>query len=85
MNILLVAAIAFVVNIPLGWWRTKYKKFSFAWFFFVHASIPFIIPLRIYLDTPLIFIPLFIGMAVLGQLFGSRFGSRFVSCFKQIK
>jgi hypothetical protein len=53
-------------------WRRKYKKFSFMWFLFIHASIPLIIPLRIWLDTPNIFIPLFIALAVAGQFTGSR-------------
>jgi hypothetical protein len=42
------------------------------WFFLIHASIPLIIPLRLWLDAPNIFIPLFIGMAVLGQVIGNR-------------
>lgn len=38
----------------------------------IHASIPLVIPLRIWLDTPKIAIPLFIGLAVLGQMIGSK-------------
>jgi hypothetical protein len=38
----------------------------------IHASIPLIIPLRIWLDTPKWAIPLFIGLAVIGQLIGSK-------------
>jgi cytochrome c-type biogenesis protein CcsB len=38
----------------------------------IHASIPLIIPLRIWLDTPTVCIPLFIGLAVAGQFVGSR-------------
>jgi hypothetical protein len=67
MNILIISLTALLINIPLGIWRRKYKKFSFMWFFLIHASIPLIIPLRLWLDTPNIFIPLFIGMAVAGQ------------------
>jgi hypothetical protein len=72
MNILIISLTALLLNIPLGMWCRKYKKFSFMWFFLIHASIPLIIPLRICLDTPLAFIPLYIGMAVLGQFIGSR-------------
>ncbi|MDR1198421.1 MAG: hypothetical protein LBK94_05335 [Prevotellaceae bacterium] len=77
MNTLIISLAALLINIPLGIWRRKYKKFSFMWFFLIHASIPLIIPLRIWLDTPKIFIPLFIGFAVLGQLIGSNVIQRF--------
>jgi hypothetical protein len=43
------------------------------WWIMIHASIPFIIPLRIWLGTPNIAIPLFIGLAIAGQFIGSRF------------
>jgi hypothetical protein len=72
MNILIISSTALLINIPLGMWCRKYKKFSFMWFFLIHASIPLIIPLRIWLDTPNIFIPLFIALAVAGQFIGSR-------------
>jgi hypothetical protein len=72
MNILWVAITSFIVNIPLGIWRSKYKKFSFMWFLLIHASIPLIVSLRIYLDTPTAFIPLFIVLAVFGQMFGKK-------------
>lgn len=74
MNILIVSVIAFVVNIFLGRWRMRYRKLTFAWWLLIHASIPLIIPLRIWLDTPAVYIPLFIGMAVAGQFAGSKIG-----------
>jgi cytochrome c-type biogenesis protein CcsB len=72
MNILIVSSIAFIINVFLGRWRIKYQKFTFKWWLLIHASIPLIIPLRIWLDTPTICIPLFIGLAVAGQFVGSR-------------
>lgn len=72
MNVVIVSAFALVLNIFLGKWRGKYPKFTFLWWVLIHASIPFIIPLRIWLDTPACFIPLFIGLAVLGQFVGSK-------------
>jgi hypothetical protein len=72
MNILIISLTALLLNIPLGMWRRKYKKFSFMWFILIHASIPLIIPLRQWLDAPDIFIPLFIGLAAAGQFIGSR-------------
>jgi hypothetical protein len=76
MNIILVAIVAFIVNIPLGMWRSKYKKFSFMWFLLVHASIPLIVAMRIWLNTPKIFIPAFIAVAVLAQIVGRKYKER---------
>lgn len=71
MNVALVSIFSLVVNIFLGKRRGKYKKMSLMWWIMIHASIPLIIPLRIWLKTPDVFIPLFIGIAVAGQLIGS--------------
>jgi hypothetical protein len=38
----------------------------------IHASVPFIIALRIWVGTPRILIPFFIGLAVLGQFTGKK-------------
>ncbi len=65
-----------ILNVFLGKWRTHYKKMTLKWWLLIHASIPIIIPLRIYLDTPKICIPIFIGLAILGQLIGSRLYKR---------
>lgn len=72
MNIVWVAAAALVINIPLGKWRSKYKKFTIIWWLLIHASIPLIVAMRIWLDTPTAFIPVFILCAILGQLIGSK-------------
>lgn len=72
MELIIVAVLAFVINVPLGRWRSQYKKFSVAWWLLIHASVPFIIGLRIWLDTPRMYTPLFIGLAVLGQYVGKK-------------
>jgi len=72
MEIVLIAVLAFLLNLPLGLWRSRHKKFSFVWFVSIHASVPFLIALRIWLKTPHIYIPLFIALAVLGQLMGKK-------------
>ncbi len=71
-GILLVALTAFGVNIPLGRLRAGVRKFSPAWFLYVHLSIPLIILLRLSLGLGYAFIPIFIVMAVAGQLAGGR-------------
>lgn len=72
VNILIVAVIALGLNICLGRYRARFRKMTAMWWIMIHASIPIIIPLRIWLQTPKMAIPLFIGLAVIGQLIGSR-------------
>ncbi|VAX37875.1 Ferrochelatase, protoheme ferro-lyase, partial [hydrothermal vent metagenome] len=63
---------AFLVNLPLGYIREQYPRFSLMWFFWIHASIPLIIYLRITLGTSKLFIPISIFIAILGQVISSR-------------
>jgi hypothetical protein len=72
LNILIVSVVAFATNLFLGRWRAGCRKFTVKWWLLIHASIPLIIPLRVWLDTPAVFIPLFIGLAVAGQFAGSK-------------
>lgn len=62
--------LGFLVNIPLGYLRQNYDKFSFGWYFYIHISIPFIIYLRIKSGFSWRFIPLTIGAAIGGQIYG---------------
>lgn len=72
MDILFVSSFCLIVNIPFGRWRSKYKKFSLPWWVLIHVPVPFIIILRIMLQTNTKFIPLFIAMAVFGQYVGRK-------------
>ena len=72
LEILLVSVVSLLVNAPLGMWRERTKKFSWQWVVAVHASIPLIIALRIWLRLPLIAIPSNMTAAVLGQFLGGR-------------
>jgi len=69
---LTIAVISFLVNIPLGYIRESSLKFSLPWFFWIHASIPLIIYLRISFGTSKWFIPICIFWAIAGQIIGSR-------------
>jgi hypothetical protein len=69
-NILLVSLACLLVNIPMGAQREKCRKFSWQWFLWIHASIPLIIALRVWLQLPPIAIPINIAAAVLGQCIG---------------
>jgi hypothetical protein len=72
MVIALFSLFCALINIPLGLWRGNYKKFSLPWILIVHASIPVVIAIRLWLGTKNIFIPLFIAFAVLGQFLGGK-------------
>ena len=65
---LIIFAVA--INIPLGYLRQNYDKFSFGWYFYIHISIPLIIYLRIKSGYSWKFIPLTLGGAVVGQIMG---------------
>jgi hypothetical protein len=76
VKILLVSLASFLVNIPLGIWRERTKKFSWQWFVAIHASIPFIIALRMGLRLHPVAIPINIAAAVVGQFVGGSLSRR---------
>jgi hypothetical protein len=68
--------IAVIINLPLGYLRQNYGKFSFGWYFYVHISIPIIIYLRVKSGYSWKFIPLTLGGAVAGQILGGMIHKR---------
>lgn len=76
MAVVYVSMASLGINLILGRYRANYKKMTLPWWLLIHASIPILIPLRIWLDTPKVFIPLYIAIAVAGQFIGSRFLTR---------
>jgi len=72
LNLTGLLAFALFINIPLGYLRQRTLRFSWQWFFYIHASIPLIILLRVWLDFSWKWIPLTIACAVFGQLAGGR-------------
>ncbi len=76
---LVLALTSILVNIPLGYIRANYPKFSFAWLLWIHASIPLIVYLRITLGVSKLLIPVWIFLAVLGQIWGSRWRNHSMS------
>ncbi len=68
----LIGTLALSLNIPLGYLRQGRRKYSFAWFVYIHLSIPLIAYLRIANHVALWFIPLFVVCAVGGQVVGGR-------------
>ncbi len=71
----LVLASALLLNLPLGAWRAGCRRFSPAWFLAIHASIPPVLGLRLWLDVGWGWVPAVIAAALAGQLIGGRFRS----------
>jgi len=61
---------AFAVNLPLGYLRDAYDRYTFGWYFYVHISIPVIIYLRVKASFSWHVVPLTLGGAVAGQVLG---------------
>ena len=70
LTLLGLIAVAFFINLPLGYLRQNYEKFTFGWYFYVHVSIPVIIYLRVKAGYSWKLIPLTLGGAVAGQMVG---------------
>lgn len=67
-----VIIVSFGLNIPLGMWRIRTKKFSLSWFISIHTAVPLIYIIRVCEGLAYWTIPIFIALAVLGQLVGGR-------------
>jgi hypothetical protein len=63
---------ALAMNLPFGHFRAPTKKFSVAWFLYIHLPIPAIIFMRKIFDFDWKVIPLMIAAAVAGQVIGAR-------------
>ena len=74
MNLLSVAIIVFILNVPFGYWRTNTRKFSRQWLLSVHIPVPIVIALRIFagLGWHFITFPILIGVFLFGQFLGGR-------------
>ncbi len=59
-----------LINIPLGYYRTKSEKYSIQWVLWIHASVPVIIALRKLASMPKAVIPMNIAAAIAGQMIG---------------
>ncbi len=68
--------LAIVINVPLGYLRQNCRKFSLAWYFYVHISIPVIIYLRLKGGFSWRFIPLTLMGAFAGQVIGGYINKR---------
>lgn len=70
--ILLISLLAFILNLPAGYLRSRSEKYSLKWFAYIHLPIPLIIAARVFSQTEYIYIPIFIAASFAGQLIGGR-------------
>ncbi len=75
-TVIIIAAFAFILNLPFGYIRKSTKKYSFKWFLYIHMPIPMIIVARITTHTSYLFIPLFILVSIGGQVCGGKINLR---------
>ncbi len=71
-----VTLFALAINLPFGYLRAPTKKFSIAWFLYIHLPIPAIFLLRKFFGLGYEIIPIIIAGAVAGQIIGSRLNKK---------
>ena len=74
MQLGIVSASVFLLNLPFGYWRAHAGKFSLQWFLAVHLPVLAAISLRLLsgLGWQLMTFPALIGAYCVGQLLGGR-------------
>jgi hypothetical protein len=69
---LIIACVAVLINVPMGYWRTRVRKYSLGWFLAIHLSIPLIFVLRIKSGLGYGYIPELFLAAIAGQVIGGK-------------
>lgn len=69
------AVATFLLNLPFGYFRARYKKLSFMWFLMIHLPVPFVILIRSYFGLKLTWMlaPFLFGPFFLGQWVGRKY------------
>jgi hypothetical protein len=70
--ILILFALTLLINLPFGRARAKARKYSFRWFLYIHVPIPIIFAARTLSHVEMIYIPVFVLAAVIGQILGGK-------------
>ena len=65
-------ALALSVNVPLGYLRSRARRFSASWFVWVHLSIPLLATCRVLSGFGWVIAPVLVGAAVAGQVLGGK-------------
>lgn len=70
--VILLAIMVLSANILLGAWRARTKPYSFTWFLAIHLAMPLIWACRVLSGVGVGAIPLFVVLAIIGQVLGAR-------------
>jgi len=70
--VLILFAFTLLMNLPFGYKRAKTKKYSLRWFLYIHVPIPFIFIARTLSHIELMYIPVFVLAALIGQILGGK-------------
>lgn len=76
---LAVAAVAvLLINLPFGYWRGGLRKRSVAWFVAIHAPVPLVVGVRLWLDLGFGWstVPALMAAFAAGQWLGGRLRRR---------
>ncbi len=69
--ILIIAGLCFLISVPFGMLRMRFKKFSIPWFLAIHAPIPVSIIMRRIYELPFKYALIFLVFSIAGQVLGS--------------
>ena len=74
INLVLAALATYVLNLPFGYIRQGFRKFSVMWFIAIHAPIPFVVLFRhlFGLGFELYTYPIMVTAFFLGQFTGKK-------------
>ncbi|MDQ2179857.1 hypothetical protein [Marinifilum sp. D714] len=74
LNLILAAVATYILNLPFGYVRQGFKKFSVMWFIAIHAPIPFVVLFRhmFGLGFELYTYPIMVSAFFLGQFTGKK-------------
>jgi hypothetical protein len=70
--IISITLLAFILNLPFGYLRSRARRYSAAWFIYLHLTVPLLIAARVLTHTDYQYVPLFIAAAAAGQFLGGR-------------
>lgn len=78
-RVLITCVATFLINLPFGYMRGRFRKLSFWWFFFIHAPVPLIILIRHFHKLELTWglAPFLLGSFFLGQFSGRKIYKKF--------
>jgi hypothetical protein len=77
-SLLVAAALVAVVNLPFGYWRAGLTPRSARWFVAIHAPVPLVVLIRLWLGVGLEWrtFPVLVAAFALGQFAGGWFRNR---------